>query len=153
MWGGVSLAGASLICWGLRGWNRPVYLIALLATLGLLIWTSDQGGKLTHGATFLTEHAPGPFASVVGRQAKLDVDPTSFYAMRVQTIFEEKCVLCHNAEKSKGSLRLDSYADLMKGGKDGPVIHPGDTSKSELLRRVTLPPGRKTSCRPKESRR
>jgi uncharacterized membrane protein len=143
MWGGVSLAGASLICWGLRSWNRPIYFVALLATLGLLIWTSDQGGKLTHGATFLTEKAPGPFARWLGGKQKLDVDPTSFYATRVHPIFEEKCVQCHNADKFKGNLRLDTYAGVMNGGKDGPVVHPGDTSKSELLRRVSLPPAEK----------
>jgi hypothetical protein len=60
-------------------------------------------------------------------------------ATRVQPIFEEKCVLCHNAEKFKGSLRLDSYQNLMRGGKDGPVIHRGEPGKSELFRRITLP--------------
>jgi uncharacterized membrane protein len=145
MWGGVSLAGASLACWKLYGWNRRAYAVALVATLCLMIWTSDQGGKLTHGATFLTEHMPGSLARWFGDGQKSDVDPTSVYATRVQPIFNEKCVLCHNAEKFKGSLRLDSYASLMRGGKDGPVIHPGDTGKSELFRRVTLPPGSKDS--------
>ncbi len=143
MWGGVSLAGASLLCWGFYGWNRRIYAMVLLATLSLLIWTSDQGGKLTHGAAFLTERMPGPLGQWLGAKAKLDVDPTSFYAVRVQPIFIEKCVLCHNADKFKGSLRLDSYSGLMHGGKDGLVIHPGETGKSELFRRITLPPGSK----------
>jgi hypothetical protein len=29
---------------------------------------------------------------------------------------------------------------LMRGGKDGLVIHPGESAKSDLFRRVTLPP-------------
>ena len=139
MWGGVSLAAASLACCALYGWRRSAYLIALLSTVGLLMWTSDQGGKLTHGDTFLTEHMPQPFGRWLGGKRKTEVDPTSFYAMRVQPIFEEKCVLCHNSEKFKGKLRLDSYEDLMRGGKDGPVIHPGEPGKSELFRRVTMP--------------
>ena len=143
MWGGLSLAGASLVCWGLYGWNRRVYAIALLATVCLMIWTSDQGGKLTHGATFLTERMPGRLGRWLGAGPKPDVDPTSFYATRVQPIFTQNCVLCHNAEKFKGSLRLDGYANLMRGGKDGRVVHPGETGKSELFRRVTLPPGSK----------
>ena len=143
MWGGVSLAAASLVCWGLYGWDRRAYAVALLATLCLLIWTSDQGGKLTHGATFLTERMPGPLGQWLGAKPKLDVDPTSFYALRVQPIFTEKCVLCHNADKFKGSLRLDSYSGLMHGGKDGLVIHPGETGNSELFRRITLAPGSK----------
>jgi uncharacterized membrane protein len=143
MWGGASLAAASLACLGLYGWRRTSYAIALLAMVGLLIWTSDQGGKLTHGDTFLTEHSPQPLRRWFGPQEKSEVDPTSFYGMRVQPIFEDKCVLCHNAGKFKGKLRLDTYEHVMHGGKDGPVIRPGETGSSELFRRVTLPPDSK----------
>ena len=139
MWGGVSLASASLACWGLYRWKRGVYALALLATVGVLIWTSDQGGKLTHGETFLTERLPYPLRAWLGEEKKTEVDPNSFYATRVQPIFEDKCVLCHNAGKFKGKLRLDSYEHVMHGGKDGPVIHAGEPGKSELFRRVTLP--------------
>jgi len=58
MWGGLCLASASLICWVLRQ-NHSAYLVMLLSTIGLLTWTSDQGGKLTHGENFLTEHSTG----------------------------------------------------------------------------------------------
>ena len=139
MWGGVSLATAILACWGLYGWKRSAYAAALVATVGLLIWTGDQGGKLTHGDTFLTEHSPEPLRHWLGYEPPSKVDPTSFYAMRVQPIFEDKCVLCHNAGKFKGKLRLDSYERVMRGGKDGPVIRAGEPGKSELFRRVTLP--------------
>jgi hypothetical protein len=143
MWGGVSLAAASLACWFFYHWKRSAYGIALLATVGLLIWTSDQGGKLTHGETFLTERSPEPLRRWLGEEKPTAVDPTSFYAMRVQPIFEEKCVLCHNAGKFKGKLRLDSYEHVMRGGKDGPVIHPSELGKSELYRRISLPPDNK----------
>ena len=143
MWGGVSLAAASVACWGLYGWRRGAYLAALLATIGLMIWTSDQGGKLTHGSTFLTERMPEPFRRWVGVQRKVQIDPNSFYATRVQPIFDEKCVLCHNAEKFKGKLRLDSYEHVMLGGKDGPVIVPREPGKSEMYRRLTLSPDSK----------
>lgn len=138
MWGGVSLAATSLLCCSLRDWSRKIYVAALLITMGLLVWTSDQGGKLTHGETFLTERMPRTLQRWLGVQRKTPVDPTSFYAMRVQPIFEQKCVVCHNAQKFKGKLRLDSYDGVMQGGKDGAVIRPGEPGKSELLRRVSL---------------
>jgi uncharacterized membrane protein len=143
MWGGVSLAAASLACWFFYHWKRSAYVAVLLVTVGLMTWTSDQGGKLTHGETFLTERLPEPLRHWLGEEKPTAVDPTSFYAMRVQPIFEDKCVLCHNAGKFKGKLRLDSYEHVMRGGKDGPVIHPGEPSKSELFRRLTLPPDNK----------
>lgn len=140
MWGGVLLACAALACWLLYTWKRSIYAVALLPTVALLIWTGDQGGKLTHGDTFLTEHAPAPLRRWIGRPQRVEIDPASFYATRVQPIFEQKCVVCHNAGKFKGKLRLDSYEHVMRGGKDGPVIRPGDASASELVRRTTLPP-------------
>jgi uncharacterized membrane protein len=138
MWGGVFLATACLVCCALYVWRRGAYAIALLATLGLLVWTSDLGGKLTHGETFLTEHSPETLRGWLGGKPTTSVDANSFYVIRVQPIFEQKCVLCHNAGKYKGKLRLDSYENAMRGGKDGPVIRPGDPGTSELIHRVTL---------------
>ena len=49
------------------------------------------------------------------------------------------CFTCHSANKHKSNLRLDSYASLMRGGKHGMVIKPGNIQSSELFRRITLP--------------
>jgi hypothetical protein len=35
---------------------------------------------------------------------------------------------------------MDSFAQLMRGGDDGPAVIPGDAKGSEIVRRVTLPP-------------
>jgi mono/diheme cytochrome c family protein len=67
-------------------------------------------------------------------------NPDSFYAMRIHPILDANCVACHGTGKVQGGLRLDSYESLMKGGKDGPVISPGNAETSVLLTRVTLPP-------------
>jgi len=163
MWGGISLAAALILCCGIRGWNAKVYGVALFATVGLMAWTSDQGGKLTHGEGFLTEHMPGKLRSLLGVApptkrrvatnsavpASTDLSaanvsapseaPVAFFASRVAPIFDDKCVQCHGSEKKKGKLRLDSFDYVMRGGKDGLVIKPGDTKNSELYRRVTLP--------------
>jgi len=34
---------------------------------------------------------------------------------------------------SSGGLSVVSYSDLLKGGKDGPVINPGDPANSPLV--------------------
>ncbi len=146
MWGGVSLAATSLICWWSLSWNRRFSLVALLATVGLMTWTSHQGGKLTHGATYLTDRMPAPLRSIfLGSNSSEDigVDRNSFYATRVHPIFADKCLSCHNADKHKGGLRLDSYQNAMRGGKDGKVIAPGEVHNSDLFRRITLAPDSK----------
>jgi hypothetical protein len=47
--------------------------------------------------------------------------------------------------KQKGGLRLDEKEFVFKGGKNGEVISPGNAAKSELFRRITLPPDHKES--------
>jgi uncharacterized membrane protein len=168
MWGGFSLAVAVLLCFVLRAWDKRVYGAALLLTLLLLVWTSDKGGKLTHGEAFMTKHMPGKLrtflrmpaipkkvqptieaASVTSatlKSASVNVTPTpsaTFFAARVAPIFENKCTNCHNAEKKKGKLRLDNFENVMRGGKDGIVIKPGDPKHSELFRRINLSPDEK----------
>jgi len=159
MWGGVSLAAALVLCCALRGWNTQFYRVALFAAVCLMVWTADQGGKLTHGANFLTEHMPASLRALFGvprpspnasvtNPASLAVSgsaPTpgqvsaTFFASRVAPIFDDKCTTCHGPEKKKGKLRLDSFDNVMRGGKDGAVVKPGDPKGSDLFRRINLP--------------
>jgi uncharacterized membrane protein len=162
MWGGFSLAAAVLLCFVLRAWDKRVYGAALLLTLALLAWTSDKGGKLTHGETFMTKHMPGKLrtllrvpaisvkvqpieaASVTSASVSATLAPSAtFFDARVAPIFEKKCLNCHNAAKRKGKLRLDSFENVMRGGKDGVVVKPGDLKHSELFRRINLSPDEK----------
>jgi hypothetical protein len=161
MWGGFSLAVAVLVCCSLRVGDKRIYGVALLATLLILVWTTDKGGKLTHGEAFMTRHMPDRLRTllhvpavrnkvqppVVGSAGLISASSNAaplpsatFYAARVAPIFEDKCSNCHNAEKRKGKLRLDTFENVMRGGKDGIVVRPGDTSHSELFRRINLQP-------------
>lgn len=159
MWGGVSLSAALVLCCALHGWNAKAYRGLLFVALCLMLWTADQGGKLTHGTTFLTEHMPQQLRALLGvpRPAPRLATPSpatsavsaattapakvsrSFFVARVAPIFEDRCTTCHGPEKKKGKLRLDTFDYVMRGGKDGVVVKPGDPKGSELFRRITLP--------------
>jgi len=58
----------------------------------------------------------------------------------IQPILELNCVRCHNEDKVKGGLRMDTYEKIMVGGDTADAIVPGKPEKSELLIRVHLRP-------------
>jgi hypothetical protein len=83
---------------------------------------------LPAGATLLAAtvgvHAAGPATS-----------PPAEYAP-VQAIFAARCVRCHGPAEQKHRLRLDSRSSLLAGAVGGPVIAPGNSAQSELVRRI-----------------
>jgi mono/diheme cytochrome c family protein len=64
--------------------------------------------------------------------------PGVTYAIDVQPIFEKSCYPCHGPKtpKPKDGLRLDSLAAVLKGGKEGAVVVPGDIAKSSMMSSV-----------------
>lgn len=74
-------------------------------------------------------------------EAKVD------FGKEVFPFLEKRCIECHKApfeengklKKPKADLRLDAPAEIMKGGENGVILKPGDSSKSSLYEVVTLP--------------
>lgn len=58
----------------------------------------------------------------------------------IQPILERNCLRCHNEDKTKGGLRMDTYEAIMEGGDTEDALVPGDPAASELLVRVHLRP-------------
>src|SRR5947199_6286102 len=50
----------------------------------------------------------------------------------VRPIFESNCAGCHATNVKMGSLDLDSYASILKGGNHGAVVVPGKSAESRL---------------------
>ena len=62
-------------------------------------------------------------------------DPVD-YRKDVRPIFQQRCYACHGSLKQNAKLRVDSGANLLKGGSGGPAVVPGKPEDGELLRRV-----------------
>lgn len=144
MWGGITLAIGLMTCILARpAWvshSLPYgYPILLSATLLTLAWTAHQGGSITHGNNYLTQYMPASLKRLSPGSSSHALNPDSFYAQQVYPILDAKCVSCHGESKTSGGLRLDSYEQLMRGGKEGAAIIPGNPGRSLLLTRVTLP--------------
>jgi len=55
------------------------------------------------------------------------------YDANIGPILEPTCGVCHDASTLAGGMDITTYAALMKGGKDGAVIVPGDAAGSLLV--------------------
>lgn len=68
---------------------------------------------------------------------------------QVSEIISANCLTCHGDKMQMSDLDLRTRASMLKGGKKGPVLVPGDPQKSALFRHVagldqpSMPPGKK----------
>jgi len=62
------------------------------------------------------------------------------FARDVWPIFVRDCISCHSVKQRYANLQLDSPARILQGGDIGATVVPGHPERSELIRRVSLPP-------------
>ncbi len=119
-------------------------------TCALCHTTGNPGGKdntsfcsnsACHGASwkFAGFDAPGLADIIAAQLPKPEPTPTlapvtgaPTYAANLQSVFEASCGACHGDGKA-GGLKVTTYADLMAGGANGPVVVPGDAEGSKLV--------------------
>lgn len=156
MWMGIAVTLVSLILYAKE--KNPAFAvnkkILSLGLLLLLMITGHLGGSLTHGSDYLIKPLQQIFST--DSMANTSIKPVAnaqeaiVYSDIITPIFQTKCYSCHNANKQKGSLRMDEISLLMKGGKDGKVITPGNAGESELIKRLLLPTDDEHHMPPKE---
>jgi uncharacterized membrane protein len=155
-WMGIAVALTSVLLYlkirypGIAVNNKILSLILLL----LIFITGHLGGSLTHGSDYLTK----PLADVFGKDSVPNaiikpvpnVQEAYVYSDVIKPILQTKCYSCHGENKQKGKLRMDDSIMLMKGGKDGKVITPGDANGSAMIKRLLLPVDNEDHMPPKE---
>ena len=156
MWQGICVAVFAWITWAVKSENLGrivpfaslLYLPTLAISLLLLLSTGHLGGNLTHGSDYLTQYMPGPIRALAGlpaKQSELKVDPITdvnqamVYQQIVNPILHSRCVQCHNANKSKAGLRLDTPDMIKKGSEEGSVFVAGKGRDSDLVKVCLLP--------------
>jgi ankyrin repeat protein len=58
------------------------------------------------------------------------------FEKQVQPLLSQRCYGCHGPDVQQSGLRLDKRQNAMRGGDYGPVIIPGKSAESKLIRRV-----------------
>ena len=73
-----------------------------------------------------------PFAAQIAAEAQqgatAPASTAEYFESKVRPVLAANCYDCHT-EEALGGLRLDSRDAMLKGGKRGPAIVPGDPDK------------------------
>src|SRR5438094_172220 len=95
--------------------------------------------------TALAQEKPTPGSEPI-KVVKLDRKDPVTYEKDIEPIFVKKCFVCHSGNVKESRLDLGSYEGLIKGGKRGRAIVPGNASQSLLYqaagktRKPLMPP-------------
>lgn len=136
-WTGVGIFFFASFIYAIRNtawYKAPIAKTGSLLTVAMLVVTGHYGAALTHGMNFIWEpiEAGREMAAIAPEEAVV-------FTHVVQPILEQKCTSCHNADKMKGQLSLSDAQSLLKGGKSGKLLVPGNPEISLLLERIHLP--------------
>jgi len=140
-WMGISVAVVSMFLYMklARKEFDILYKILAIALLILIVVTGHLGGSLTHGTDYISFNFNSENTDTIKIKPVANVQEAKAYADIIQPILQTKCYGCHSAKKQKGGLRLDKFELIMKGGKDGKIIVPGNPDTSDMIRRLLLP--------------
>ena len=124
-WSGVTVSFVYFV-WVLV--RRNLLIGAALGFIALL-FAGHTGASITHGEDYLH----------FGEKSTKITPESVVFEDIVQPILKAKCESCHNDQKTKGALKMNSIANLMKGGKHGAIWKAGDALNSHLIQRIKLP--------------
>lgn len=157
-WQGIWVAVISWLLWFIKSdfltsklpFSHLLYAPLIIIGTFMLFVAGHHGGMLTHGETFLTQHLPEPFRAWAGLPPNstndndiirpiADINNALVYRDVVNPILKARCMQCHNANKSKGDLRMDDIELFKKGGENGPAFIAGKSADSDMMKRCLLP--------------
>ena len=136
-WGGIIISLLALGWYAFKNVVRNSKAILALASVtgvAAVIITGHLGADITHGDNFL-------LAPVSKEQQAPPVlfEDAIIYANMVQPILKAKCISCHNPQKAKGELVMESFAALRKGGKDGALWDTTQADFGLMMSRIHMP--------------
>jgi len=110
-----------------------MHLAMVLATGVLLAACSTQPGTTTNpnptgtsGQSAANPTAPSAGSSPAAVSFSKDVEP----------IFQSRCVSCHGGAHTQRGLDLTTYASVMAGSVNGPVVVAGNPDTSLLMQMI-----------------
>lgn len=59
------------------------------------------------------------------------------FETQIAPILNERCVNCHGAQRASSNLKLDTFAGMKQGGRNGVLLIPGNPNNSLIIRKLT----------------
>ena len=113
-----------------------------LVSMVLLLVAGHQGAIITHGENFLL----APVENTAKK--KISFEQAEIFQDMVKPILNDKCMSCHNSNKAKGELIMETRELLTKGGRSGMLWDTTEPNLSLLLQRIHLPASAKKHMPP-----
>jgi len=112
-----------------------------LNSLGIIMFSISSFTLFSENNSNLKANlsTPTPAEKSIAVKVENPVPIAPNFHKQVRPILEASCIECHGVEKQKGDLRMDTRANLLKGGDSGPAIVPGNIDESILIERIFLP--------------
>src|SRR5919204_5517318 len=73
---------------------------------------------------------------LVGTPTRSMAEPPPSFARDVKPFLARYCVECHNADKLRGGLNMESFKTLEQGGENGAVFVAGKPEESRIVLQV-----------------
>jgi len=95
----------------------------------------------------------------LGQEKDQKKDPEVSYAKEIVPIIQKHCISCHSSDEERPSeLYMDSFDALMKGGRHGKCIIPGNAKESIVYQKIQpnppfgrwMPPPKKLKLSPEQ---
>ena len=85
---------------------------------------------------------PRPLLLLLFAGSAFAADNAEFFENKIRPVLSKNCYGCHR-QAAMGGLRLDSRDAILKGGKSGAAVKPGDPDSSPLIKMISegrMPP-------------
>ncbi len=136
-WSGITVSIITSLWYAYREKIKSInWVNALTAVISLtvIIFTGHLGAEISHGQNFLLS----PIMPEKQQQNVL-MENAEVYTHMIHPILKAKCMSCHNTNKAKGQLVMETAELLLKGGKNGKLWDSTAVGYGLLLSRIHLP--------------
>jgi hypothetical protein len=80
-----------------------------------------------------TVNAADKRAAAVTADTVITAQQVAFFETKIRPVLIERCVECHSGDEPESGLKLESRADLLRGGELGTALLPGKPKQSLLI--------------------